>query len=396
MEHSGIMYKKSKGSVLLIAIFISLVAVLLVVSMSTLSTGNVKQVSNYHMGKLAYYATEAGIAEVTNYFNTSFLNWGKTLNNTSLPFNTSVKTLDNGSTYWIDNITYTENNKIAVIDIIGKYKDAYRKVRARIKTSIPKYFDDYGLLTDGVLTIKGNKTLYMSIHGNDGIILSGPTSTQNDSVVTQSEDPTAEAPDPDTNPIGGYVDPIEVPLVPVDDLRTFAQTGINLDISQADLATQIANAPAGSLIYIGDATGSNNNSLTISGDMQGKVIFVDKSITINAQGSTNLSNIMIISSAGLTVNGSIDFISSHADQLDTVFACNNDITLNGSRRFQSLFWTNGSFRQNGSSMAGRVISQNGITFNGSFTLTASNKLYDFGTFDNVASLSSWQQVSMDN
>jgi len=390
------MYKKSKGSVLLIAVFISLVAILLIVSMSTLSTGNVKQVSNYHMGKLAYYASEAGIAEVTNYFNTSFLNWGKILNETSLPANASAQTLDNGSAYWIDNITYTENNKIAVVDIVGKYKDSYRKVRARIQTSIPKYFDDYGLLTDGVITIKGNKTLYMSIHGNDGIVLKGPTETQNDSVVTQSEDPDALPPDPVTNPIGGYIDPIEVPLVPVDDLRTFAKTGINLDISQADLAAQIANAPAGSLIYIGDATGSNNNSITISGDMQGKVIFVDKSITVNAQGVQNLSSVMIISSAGLTVNGSVDFVSSHADQLDTVFACNNDITLNGSRKFQSLFWTNGSFRQNGSSMAGRVISQNGITFNGSFTLTASNKLYDFGTFDNVASLSSWQQVSMDN
>ncbi|MDD3012076.1 MAG: pilus assembly PilX N-terminal domain-containing protein [Candidatus Gastranaerophilales bacterium] len=390
------MYKKSEGSVLLIAIFISLVAVLLVVSMSSLSTGNVKQISNYHMGKLAYYASEAGIAEVTNYFNTSFLNWGKTLDETSLPVTTDVQTLDNGAAYWVDNITYTENNKIAVIDLIGKYKDSYRKVRARIQTSIPKYFDDYGLLTDGVITINGNKTLYMSIHANDGIILSGPTSTQNDSIVTQSEDPDAEEPDPETNPIGGYVDPIEVPLVPVDDLRTFTQTGINLDISQADLSAQIANAPAGSLIYIGDATNSSNDSITITGDMQGKVIFVDKGIVVNAQGVQNLSNVMIISSAGLTVNGSVDFLSSHDDQLDTVFACNNDITLNGSRIFKSLFWTNGSFRQNGTSMAGRVISQNGITFKGNFTLTATSKLYDFGTFDNVASLSSWQQVSMDN
>lgn len=394
--NNSYLYRKSKGSVLLIAIFISLVGIMLVVSMSTLSSGNVKQISNYQMGKLAYYATESGIAEVTNYFNISFLNWGKTLSTSSLPTQSAPKVLDNGASYWVENLQYIDNNKIAIVDIIGKHRDAYRKIRARIQTSIPKYFDDYGLLTDGVITIKGNKTLYMSIHGNDGILLSGPTKTQDGSVVTQSEDPNAEAPDPITNPIGGYVEAIDVPLVPVDDLRTFTKTGINLDISQADLATQIANAPAGSLIYIGDSTNSGNNSITLSGDMQGKVIFVDKTVTVNAQGVQNLSNVMIVSSAGLTVNGSVDFVSSHAGQLDTVFACNNDITLNGSRKFQSLFWTNGSFRQNGSSMAGRVISQNGITFNGSFTLTTSNKLYDFGTFDNVASLASWQQISMDN
>jgi len=396
MEQYRFLNKKFKGSVLIIALFISMVAIILIISMATLASDNVKQISNYHMGKLAYYATESGIAEVTNYFNTSFLNWGKTTDTAELPTVNSPKVLDNGSSYWVEKIEYTEDNKVAIIDIVGKYGDAYRKIRARIQTSMPKYFDDYGLLTDGNITIKGNKTLCMSIHANDGITLSGPTSTENNAVITQSSDSSAPAPDPTTQPIGGYVSPIEIPFVPVDDLRNSTKAGIKLDISQIDLMEQINSAPAGSLIYIGDSTHSSNDTITISGDMQGKVIFIDKSIKINAEGLHNLSNVMIISSAGLTVNGNVDFVSSHPGQLDTVFACNDDITLNGSRNFQSLFWTNGSFTQNGSSMAGRVITQDGITFNGSFTLTSSNKLYDFGTFDKVASMASWQQIPMDN
>lgn len=386
--------RTKKGSALLLTSFISVIGLMLMLSMSTLSQSNTKQISYQQDGKTAYYAAEAGIANSMDFFNSNFTNWGIDLNNTDLPTTNNPETLTNGSTYWINNLTYANNNRIAIIDVIGKYNGAFRKMRARIASSIPKYFNDYGLLTDGVLTIHGNKTLKMSIHANDGLSLTGPTTMQNGAEATQSVNSGAGAPS-STNPVGGYVDSVEVPLVPIDDLRDMAKTGLNIDISAADRNTQIQNAPAGSFIYVSNLH-SSSNTLTLTGNMQGKIIFVDAGVTVGTSGSAALSNVMIISAGALTVNGSVDFSTAHAGLIDTVFACNGDITLNGSRQFQTLFWTNGSFRQNGSSVAGRVIAQQGITFNGSFTLSASNKLFDYGTFDNIATLSSWQEVSMDN
>lgn len=386
--------KTRKGTALLLSSFIAVVAGVLVTSMATLSTSNTNQIVNEKDGATAYYAAEAGVADSMDYLDSSFTNWGKTLDNTDLPTESNSSKLGNNSEYWVSNLAYANNNKIAIVDIIGKYNGAYRKLRARITSTIPKYFDDYGLLTDGTLTIRGNKTLEMSIHANEGLVLSGPTHLEDDSVATQSSDPDAEAPDPEENPIGGYVDPIDVPLIPIEELRTATQSGLNVDLSDPLYVSKIANAPAGSLIYVSNINNSTNQ-LSFAGNMQSKIIFVDSNITVNAKSLPNLSNVMVISAGAMTVNGSEDIVTSHAGLVDTVFASHGNITLNGSRKFQSLFWTNGSFRQNGSSMAGRVIAQTGITFNGSFTLTESNKLFDYGTFDNIASLSSWQQVSMD-
>lgn len=387
--------KKRNASALMIVSFISMISILLIASMSTITSSNVEQVVYDKDGKTAYYAAESGLAEVSDYLNANFTNWGIELANTDLPTTTSPSINSNSSEYWVDTLTYANDNKIAIVDIIGEYNGAYRKIRARIESTIPKYFDDYGLLTNGILTINGDKTLEMSIHANDGLSLSGPTTTEFDSVATQSTDPNAEEPDPITNPVGGYVDIIEVPKVPIEALRASAQQGLVIDAADPDYNQKIMDAPDNTIIYV------TNPSLVwapidIEGDMGSKIIFVDRSIVINAQGLNNLSNVMVISSGNLIVNGSIDFISSHPDQIDVVFASEEDIVLNGSRDFNSLFWTNGRFTQNGSSMAGRVIAQNGISFNGKFTLNASDNLYDYGTFNNVATLSSWQQVAMDD
>ena len=385
--------KSRSANALLIATFLSVIGIMLALSVSSLSSNNSRQIINNKESAMAYYAAEAGVADSTDFLNTSFQNWGTVLINTDLPTQSTKTQLSNGAEYWVSNLSYANNNKIAIIDIIGKYKEAYRKLRVRISSSIPKYFDDYGLLTDGTLTINGKKVLDMSVHANDGLVLNGPTTMQDNTIATQSVNQNEDDPDPVTNQIGGYIDPIDVPLVPINELRELAKGGTRLDLNDPDLSTKISQTPAGSFIYISNTTNSNN-SLNISGNMQSRIIFIDSNIIVNGQ-NFNVSNVMIISAGGLTVNGSVDFVSSHSGMIDTVFACNNAITLNGSRTFKSLFWTNDSFRQNGSSMAGRVIAQNGITFNGNFTLSSSGKLFDFGTFNNIASLSSWQQVSMD-
>ncbi|EKE03464.1 MAG: hypothetical protein ACD_20C00202G0012 [uncultured bacterium] len=433
-------YSARKGSSLLLAIFISTIALFITAAMLNSSEKNTGLLTNEKSGKAAYYAAEAALSKVTNLYNSDSANWGKTSTALDLPDLDDPETLNNNAAYWIDSIEYVNSNTTAVVNAVGRSGDAYRKLRARITLKIPDIYDDYGLLTDGTLTIHGTKTLNMSIHGNDALSLTGTTTTNNNAIATQSSNSDAGSPDPANNPVGGYVPIIDVPTVPISTLRQLTQQGLNLDLNQADLNEQIMNAPAGNYIYISESVANipnqnilfaknyyldssatyiptlyytdtnillvtppegtppgqsqSTSGITLYGDMQGKVIFVDGDIDINANGISDLSNVMIISSGTITVNGSVDIGTSHTGKVDTIFASQGDITLNGSRDYSALFWTNGSFTQNGSSLAGRVIAQSGITVNGSFTLTQSDKLYDNNTIDKVAIISSKQQIPM--
>jgi len=389
--------KRRKGVALISSIFIAIVGMLVTMSMMAVSSSNTNQITDDKSGTTAYYAAEAGLEEVKNLFNSDTSNLGVSLAELNLPEQDSPSTLSNNASYWIDSISYSNNNKSALIYIIGKDGDAFRKIRAKMDTSIPDIYNDYGLLTDGILTIHGTKVLQMNVHANNGLFFTGGTTMENNAVATQSSDPTAGSPNSENNPVGGYEPKLDVPAVPISEYRIKGkQDNILLNINQCDLMTRINNAPAGSNIYI---SGTNNQSvLNLSGDMQGKFLFIDGDIQVNASGLSNLTNVMVVAAGSMEVDGSgsIDVGTAHNGQIDTVFASGGDVTLNGSRSFDSMFWTNQTFRQNGASLAGRVISQEAILFNGSFTLSQSNQLYDNGAFDKTVNVSSWQLVPINS
>ncbi len=301
---------------------------------------------------------------------------------------------------WVDSLTYEVSNTVAVVEVVGQFNDASRKIRVKMQTEIPSVFNDYGLLTDGVLTINGDKILNMSVHANGGLNIGDQNNTtlNNNAVATQSVNSTADPPHANTNPIDGYVPEMSVPVVPISELRTQSQSdSILLDINQADLNAVIAAAPSGSNIYIsGMHTNINKNDLYLSGDLGGKTIFVEGNITLQIDGANPLSNVTVVSAGDSVVNGSVDIGTSHAGQIDVVFACGGDVELNGSRDFTGLFWANGEFTQNGSStLTGRVIADSTIFVNGSFVQTSSDEVSDNNIFNKVMSTASWQQISMD-
>lgn len=389
---------KRKGVALVSAIFIAIVGILTTVAMLSISSANTTQITDNRSGSSAYFAAEAGLEQVRNLFNSDPASMGTVLSSLDLPEQDSAYVLNNNASFWVDSIAYSNNNKTASVDIIGKYNDSFRKIRAVLDTSIPNIYNNYGLLTDGILTIHGTKILRMNVHANNGLSFTGGTTMENNAVATQSLDPTAGTPNFQYNAIGGYVPRLDVPVVPIDEYRTKGQQdGVLLNINQDDLMTQINNAPAGSNIYI---SGTNRRSvLSLSGNMQGKFIFVDGDIKIAARGMSNLSNVMVVAAGSMTVGGSTDNVdvgTSHTGQIDTIFASADNVTLDGSRSFDSLFWTNQTFTQNGASLAGRVISQEAILFNGAFTLSQSNELYDNGAFDNVINVSTWRVVPLNS
>jgi len=391
-----ILNKKKKGSALIIGIFTAIVGLLTTVTLINISESNTNQITDNKSGSIAYYAAEAGLEEIKNLFNSDYSLLGTELSSLDLPQVETEHVLNNSARYWIDSLEYQNNNKEIIANIIGEYEGAFRKIRTKMETSIPSIYDDYGLLTDGVLTIHGTKVLKMSVHANNGLSFSGGTTMENNAVASQSSDSSASAPDPLYNNIGGYIPNVEVPQVPIDEYRTKSkEDGLIYNINDSDLTTKIKNAPINSKIYISMSAKDKNKVLYLSGDMQNKFIFVDGNIKIYSNGMENLSNVMVTSAGKMEVDGSADVSTSHDGHMDVVFAAGDDVTLNGSRSFTSLFWSNGRFTQNGASLAGRVIAQEAILFNGSFTLNQSNKLYDNGSFERSINVATWQVVSME-
>ena len=387
--------KNRNGSALVMSVFVSVLAALMTITMMGMTDTNTAQIADNKNGLIAYYAAEAGLEEIKNYYNRDITRMGETLSATTLPESDSPYVLANNAEYWVESLTYQDSNSALIVDVIGNYGDGFRKIRARLNTEIPSVFDDYGLLTDGTLTINGTKVLNMSVHGNAGLSFSGGDTLNNNAVATQSNDPTADPPHAILNPVGGYVPTVDVPIVPVDELRTQSQSdGLVYDIHDANLTDLVKNAPAGSNIYITADAKINKNILTLDGDMEGKTIFLDGSIEMNLAGVEPLSDVTIVSSGDLRVNGSIDIVSSHTDEIDVVFACGGDVDLNGSREFTSILWANGRFTQNGASLSGRVIASEAIFLNGSFILTNSDNVTDKDVFDKVIGTQSWQLVPM--
>lgn len=387
--------KARKGSALVISIMVSLVALFVVTTLMTKSATSNMQVADDKDGKTAYYAAEGGVEDIKNFFNVNQSFMGTAFSSLTLPKATTPESLSNGSKYWVSNLSYTNSNNVAVVDIVGNYKGAYRKIRARLEVGVPSAFNDYGLLTNGILTIHGSKVLKMSIHGNGGLDLSGTNTMENNAVATQSNKPSAAAPHSQFNPIGGYVPTVYVPVIPINDLRTKSKTNnIILDINDTSLTTKINAAPAGSNIYISTNAKMNKNNITLSGNLNGKMIFLDGDVNLGIDGTQSLTNGTVVSAGKLTVNGSVDIVSSHTDQIDVVFAAGNDVTLDGSRDFKCLFWSNGVFTQNGASLAGRVIANEAIFLNGSFVLTQSDSLAVDSAFEKIVNVSSFQLIPM--
>jgi hypothetical protein len=394
MKNITISFKKARrGSAIIIAVMVSIVALFVISTIMTQSATSSTQVSDAIKGKTAYYAAEGGVEDVKNFFNLNMSAMGTSLSLLPIAKSATPESLSNGSKYWVSNLSYANSNNDAVVDIIGNYKGAYRKIRIRLKTDVPSAFNDYGLLTNGILTIHGSKILRMSIHGNGGLSLSGGNTMENNAVATQSNNSSVSAPHSQFNPIGGYVPNVYVPIIPISDLRTKAKSNnILLDISDASLTTKINDAPAGSNIYITTTNKLNKNNATLNGNLNKKMIFFDGDVNVNIEGASNLTNGTVVTAGKLNINGSIDIVSSHPDQIDVVFAAGDDVTLNGSRDFKCLFWSNGVFTQNGASLAGRVIANEAIFLNGSFVLTQSGALAVDSAFEKIIDISSFQLI----
>ncbi|MCK5177668.1 MAG: hypothetical protein KAQ92_08130, partial [Candidatus Aenigmarchaeota archaeon] len=166
-------FKSRKGAALVISIFLAITGTIMVMTMFGMTQLNMNQITDNKSGSLAYYAAEAGLEDVRNYFNMNISDMGIALSGLNLPDESTPKILVNNSQYWVDSIIYQDSNTAAIVDIIGTSGNASRKIRVKLAEDLPSVMDDYGLLTDGSLTIHGDKILKMSIHGNDGLNLTG-------------------------------------------------------------------------------------------------------------------------------------------------------------------------------------------------------------------------------
>ncbi len=390
------------------------------ITLMSISTSNTSIITDNSEGQKAYYAAEAALEKVKNIYNTSPTNWQKTATQLYLPDSETNAEELNGAQYWVDSIEYTSESAygdidIAKIKVVGKYGNTYRKLRARISFKMPDIFGDYGLLSNGTISISGAKKFEKSIHGNQGLSIAGNPDWLAGAVGTQSSDPNNTAFD--------YVPTVNVPKVPVEDLADLASGGriIYLD-ETTDLYTDIMTAYEEGIKYIyvspsrtalhpnpfvayaktdetTTTTTTTTPSLSLRGDMHGMVIYINGDYTLDIGSISQLQNVMVVSSGSLSINGSGDIGTAHSGKLDVIIACNGDVNFNGARDFEDIFfWTNGTFRQNGNSSVskGVVISQGNLTLNGNFQLYDSGGVAPNDGVTKVAYISSVEQISIND
>ncbi len=91
--------KPRKGTALVVAMFVSIMAAMMTVLMMDMADTSNNQTRDNKGGLVAYYAAEAGVEEVRNYFNRNISDMGTALSSLPLPDSAAPIILANNSTY---------------------------------------------------------------------------------------------------------------------------------------------------------------------------------------------------------------------------------------------------------------------------------------------------------
>lgn len=132
------------------------------------------------------------------------------------------------------------------------------------------------------------------------------------------------------------------------------------------------------------------------GDHGGRIYYIDNgSETLNISMGNIVSNAIIVATGPITFNGSDRNDNGNPSGfLDTIIAAGGDILHNGSMDTSVFYWTDGGFRQNGSSdfVNARVMAQDEILINGAFSLTSTEDWADFEWLPRTFVVKFWEDT----
>ena len=386
---------REKGIALITVMLMLAVLTVLGITMANTSIIETRISSNYRTSKEAFYDADAGVHFAMSRIKqqlpaTIDLAWVKSTL-TDLNQDLAVDQVDENSSLYgftfsfpIDKIKEgQEPDEYCFTSSAEQASNARAIIEACFKHERGMGAFGVGIVSDGNITINGAPTITGSLHANGSIVQNGDgTITGNVSAVGTVDVDSAVSGVAQNN--APYMETPKVTQQLLDNMRTDVLTG-----EQADPA---------SYVYYPD-------TITISDDVQDKVIFVDGDVTISNNTKIN-NNTTIIATGNIIFRGESSFEEGAGPddegfEIKTAIIAGGNITFNGSGHSYGVFWANGDFVRNGSNYAhGSIVAAGGvdnpdIIYNGVFEFNQIASINNSFIPESIAAdFSEWSDLSI--
>lgn len=334
---------------------LALVAVLLLLLVLSVLTGTVFLLTgtdlsiavNGEQHLAALYAAEAGVHSLlASYRGTPEAFFGKkTGPPLTLPISEPGPANWEAFRVWLTDLRYDPDPFPRYVECSVRSQEPLSRASAQVQAVIahnplPGVFQ-LGLVTAGSLEGPGVRSLQTGLHANEGFRLDPALVAELRArayPLSQSADPGA----PDYRP------PAAPPFLSETDLayyRSLARNGNNLLLN-------------------------GNQELDLSGDQQGRLIFVEGDVHLRA---IEVSGVTLVAAGRLTFSGSSRL--NAAQQIDTALLAARDLVMKNDGEACGVFWSGGALVPAGpGGLQGIVVSQGGIRADPSFRFRRSRAI----------------------
>ncbi len=348
---------RQDGSIMVTALMIMSILSIIGIYANTIATTELQITTNVETSNMAFYNADAGVqhtlAQIKQQLNATTNK--KTIEQIDLTH--SDYQAPNGFSFAATKVgAWSGSGPHSFFSTGSGPRDATHIIKVSF-TSTPEVHPAFkvGILSDGNIDINGAPDMTGSIHANGDVvqtgggIIRGNVSAGNSvSIGSTIEDGGVYA----------NADLIEVPKVTSEDFNAWESIA--------------KNDPNN--LYV-----NGNYTFRDTGNLNGKIIFVNGDVTIPNSGANSVINATIIATGDVTFRGQ-STLESPGGPVGVVVIAGQDILFNGSGDSWGAFWCNGSFRRNGSSnvngaiVAGNAVADLDITFNGAFEFTHSDNI----------------------
>jgi hypothetical protein len=346
--------REGEKGLALVAVLTALAGLTIMATTAFLLSGaDLKTMAHYRDSQQALYAAEAGVQTLLGAFrgNPSLFLLKKSGSEIPLPTVEPAQANWRHFKLWVESLRYDTAPVPESLELVVQALDPRNRTSARLKAIILAGFSGgagelappfrIGLLTAGTLQAGGALSWQTNVHANQGFTLD-PAAIEKlreqQFTVSQSADPGR----------GDFQQPWQVPA-----------------LGPADFETLRGQAREKGNLY---CTGPQD--LTLRGDQQGTLIFVDGDVTL--QG-LDLSGITLVSTGRIIFRGSSRL---NGDQkLDVALLAGGDLRLEAVQEAAGVFWSGGAFiPPPGGSLEGVIVSRGSIRSPSPFSFRRSDRV----------------------
>ncbi len=370
--------KQQDGSIMVTALMIMAILSIIGLYANNVATTELQITTNVQANQMAFYDADAG-AQHTLAIILQQLNNGTNIGSIDLTDN--VYQAPSGFNFVVtQDATWSGSGPHQFVSTGTGPRNSTHSIEVTFNNTLgvhPAF--DVGILSDGDIVINGAPDMIGSMHANGDVIQNGAGTING--MVSAGGNISIDSIDPDGKPVPQEenAELREVPKITNADFdawRTLAETTPN--------------------IYV---NGSHTVHHSDTGDLNGKIIFVDGDLTIQG-GGDSIVNATIIATGDVTFRGQSE-TQSLGGPVEVAVIAGGNITFNGSGDSWGVFWCNGNFRRNGAAnvngaiVAGNAIEDLDITFNGSFSFEHSSNINNnFIPKKTYVKIASWADQGM--